>query len=651
MASSVCGMSNACDPSKTLSSEERSRVASNVLQKGKELKKAELQVAVPKYKLGKQLGAGGNAIVYKATAGSATVAVKFLVNSDRKRFARFRDEVLVVTTTLKGSPRVIPILEHHLADPQEAAISWYSMPVATTLRKHLSTASQLEVIDAIAHVSEGLAELHALNVAHRDIKPETLFFHDQTYRFGDFGIAKFPERAGLTTATEPMGPAGYMADEMIRDSMNANPFSADILSLAKTLWVLLTNQKFPFLGQYMRHGRYSLDQLLPKSEFIHEPLDDLLEASTHSIPERRPTALEFAETLRRVIEAQKDFGISNPLQWAGAEALALAVPSARIEWTTPGSIVQVLRLLSRRRALNHCFFPSGGGLDVTGADLVEGDQAIMLWHAEDRSLGTVVKPTKLTLERLAAGPHGSYATLETGKLQPFDVDRKSEWDEDLLRFDDYNYAELPPDNEYWPKNAIRVSRYFKPGMFIIAPKAGIFNQLDSYEGKGNALGRDRLRERFEAAITPRNLAAPAFHLKRRVQLVTEQPPTSVFLHGLSLEKFKRALELDAASRKERSGDDGDWFGDSPVDPATPRPNVKEFLTNLSRSEFAELYTLFEFGRGDIDSAEQLATHINENAKSALDVQYFSEKFGNGYFLKALERFGLIPAGDWTGKDG
>jgi hypothetical protein len=387
---------------------------------------------------------------------------------------------------------------------------------------------------------------------------------------------------------------------------------------------------------------------LPKSEFIHEPLDDLLEASTHSIPELRPNALEFAETLRQLLEAQKDFGIANPLQWAGAEALAFSVPSARIEWRTPESIVEVLRLLSRRRALNHCFFPSGGGLDVTGADLVEGGDAVMLWHADDQSYGTVVKPIKLTLERLAAGPRGSYATLETGELQPFNVDRKGEWDEDMLRFDDFNYTEMPPDDEYWPKNAIRISRYFKPGMFIIAPKAGIFNKIDSYEGKGNALGRDRLRERFEAAITPPHLARAPFHLKRKVQLVKEQPSKGEFLRSLPLDTFQRALELDAALFKERFEDDSDWSEKPRRNTAALRTDIKEFLAGLPRSEFAELYSLFEFGRGDIESAEDLAKWITENAKSLPDVRPLSEKFGNGYFLKAIERFGLVPAGDWTG---
>jgi hypothetical protein len=613
------------------------------------LKKPDLQALVPRYKLGKQLGAGGNAVVYQAKTSAATVAIKFLVNPDPKRFARFRDEVLVVTTTLKDSPRVVPILEHNLTDQPMAAAPWYVMPVATTLRKHLAVASQLDIIDAIANLAEGLSELHVANVAHRDIKPENLFFHDKNYRFGDFGIAKFPEGAGLTTATEPMGPAGYMADEMIRDSLKADPFKADVFSLAKTLWVLLTHQKFPFLGQYLRRGRYSLDQLLPKSKFIHEPLDDLLEASTHSVPELRPSAAEFGEALRRLLEAQNDFKIGNPLQWAGAEVLAFNVPCARIEWTTYESIVDVLRLLSRRKALNHCFFPAGGGLDVTGADLAEGGQTIVLWHAEDQRYGTVVKPIRLTLERVAAGPQGSYATLETRELQPFGVDRKGDWDEDMLRFDEYNYAELPPDNEDWPKSAIRISRYFKPGMFIIAPKGGIYNRVDSYQGKGNALGRDRLREMFEAAVTRRSTNKAPFHLKRKVQLVTEEPPVGDFLHGLPLDMFQRALELDAAMAEERFVDRSDSLAKPSAGAATLRKDIKEFLASLSTSEFGELYTLFEFGRGDIQNAEELAKWIVINAKRAPDVQYLYEKFGNGYFLKALDRFGLMPAGTGSGE--
>lgn len=79
-------------------------------------KKSELQALVPRFKLGKQLGEGGNAIVYAAKQDAEQVAVKFLLNLEKKRYGRFRDEVLVVTTVLKGSNRVIPIIEHHLPE-------------------------------------------------------------------------------------------------------------------------------------------------------------------------------------------------------------------------------------------------------------------------------------------------------------------------------------------------------------------------------------------------------------------------------------------------------------------------------------------------------------------------------------------------------
>jgi serine/threonine-protein kinase len=598
--------------------------------------------------LGKQLGAGGNAIVFSAKAGTDRYAIKFLVNPDPKRFARFCDEVLVVTTTLKHSARVIPIIEHQLVESAKTPTPWYVMPVATTLRKHLASATDLDIIEAIAQVAEGLAELHAVNVAHRDIKPENLFFHEGTYRFGDFGIAKFPESAGLTTATEPMGPAGYMADEMVRDSSKADAFCADVFSLSKTLWVLLTKQKFPFLGQYHRRGRHSLDRLIPKSDWVHEPLDDLLEAGTHSVPDMRPSAAAFAEALRQLLAAQNDFSLSNPMQWAGAEALAFSIPCTRIEWTTTDLMVDVLRLLSRRKALNHCFFPSGGGLDVTGADPVESGEAIVLWHSEEKGYGTIVKPVRLTLERLAAGPYGSYATLETGPLNRLVTEGQVEWDEDLLRYDEHNYTEMPPDDEYWPKGTIRVSRYIKPGMFIIAPKGGVYNKVDSYQGRGNALGRDALRSMFESALQPPPSREAPFELKRQVRLVHERPSTGAFLHGLPLEKFKRALELDAAMAKARFEDRSDLRSPPSADYVKVKGGIKGFLESLSSAEFAELYTLFEFGRGDIANDDDLSKWIAVNARSAPDVQYLYEKFGNGYFLRALERFGMSPTGAWAG---
>lgn len=78
-------------------------------------RKKALQAACPSVELGKELGAGGNARVYAgSSAVHGAVAVKFMLNDNTKRYDRFRDEVLVVTTRLKGSAHVLPILEHAL---------------------------------------------------------------------------------------------------------------------------------------------------------------------------------------------------------------------------------------------------------------------------------------------------------------------------------------------------------------------------------------------------------------------------------------------------------------------------------------------------------------------------------------------------------
>lgn len=610
-------------------------------------KKSELQALVPQLKLGKQLGAGGNGLVYAAKRDLEPVAVKFLLNTDAKRYSRFRDEVLVVTTVLKASKRVIPIIEHHLPDSTGAKFPWYAMPVATPIRKRLKDVPKRDIVSALAELAEGLADLHDKKVAHRDIKPENLFFFENTFRFGDFGIAKFPDSAGLTTTTEPMGPLGYMADEMLRDSASADPFKADIFSLAKTLWALLTDQPYPFLGQYSRQGRYSLDELLPQDRFVHEPLDDLLEECTHSIPDKRPGARKFAEALRSVLAAQDDFELRNPLQWAGAEALAFSVPCTRIEWTDPAAIVEVVRLLSRRDSLNHCFFPSGGGLDIIDAELTEGGAAILLWH--DARLATAVKAARLTLERLHGGPRGSYATLESAALEPFGVRERDEWCEELLCCDSHTYMALPnEDDDPRPKDIIRIARYFKPGMFIIAPKGGIFNRVDRYEGGGNALGRDKLRAAFEKGLKKSDQERATFGLRKAVRLVYQVPvPISSFLSKLDLQTFQRLLEFDEAMKEVRGFfhvADYAKILNPASDRTAKRKEILQFLRTLSAEQFGEAMALLQFGRRDFEDPEDVSRVSAREAMGRLDYEYITEKFGNDYFLKAIERFGFEIVG-------
>ena len=197
------------------------------------LDKESLQKQVPDIRLKKSLGAGGNANVYrgKPNDSGVEVAIKFLVNLDPKRYARFRDEVLVVTNRLKASPHVLPILAHSFPPtPDSTSVPWYSMPVATTLLDHTKPLKEIARFAVMMQLSEGLASLHENQVAHRDIKPQNLFIYEARACFGDFGIAKFPDASGVTTATEPMGPVGWIAPEMVENSSDEDAYKADVYS-------------------------------------------------------------------------------------------------------------------------------------------------------------------------------------------------------------------------------------------------------------------------------------------------------------------------------------------------------------------------------------------------------------------------------------
>lgn len=58
------------------------------------------------------------------------------------------------------------------------------------IRKHKSNFSENLIIDYIIQICLSLNYIHDLQVLHRDLKTENLFFKDRKIKIGDFGIAK-----------------------------------------------------------------------------------------------------------------------------------------------------------------------------------------------------------------------------------------------------------------------------------------------------------------------------------------------------------------------------------------------------------------------------------------------------------------------------
>lgn len=277
------------------------------------------------WELIKKIGEGGNAQVWEAShleLGTCALKILKVINPNKEPYKRFVAEVKVLQN-LGQVEGVLPLLSHHLPDnPNKKSPAWLAMPIATPLRDALDDKNLEDSVYAIATIAGVLSQLHERGIFHRDIKPENLYL-GKTYSIGDFGLVDYPEKEGLTVKHKQLGPRHYLAPEMLSNPTTAEGGPADVYSLAKTLWVLATGQRFPFPGEQ----RLDVPQLGIRSFLGESPktmmLDRLIERATRHDSSSRPTMAEFEEELRALLEPASQVS-TDPLNKA-AKTLSVAL--------------------------------------------------------------------------------------------------------------------------------------------------------------------------------------------------------------------------------------------------------------------------------------------------------------------------------------
>lgn len=88
-------------------------------------------------------------------------------------------------------------------------------------------------------------------IINQDIKPDNLFYDSltNTYKLGDFGIAKQLDRATANEKGRP-GTLSYMSPEVFRGEQITN--ALDLYALGMILYRLLNHFRMPFLPEYPR---------------------------------------------------------------------------------------------------------------------------------------------------------------------------------------------------------------------------------------------------------------------------------------------------------------------------------------------------------------------------------------------------------------
>lgn len=439
-----------------------------------------------------KLGEGGNAEVFlvKRASDQQELALKQLKKNNRgkEKKIRFIQEAKIMLENYPLVEGILPILDFSEEE------YWYTMPIAIPAIQYIER-NKLD-IQEIVHYTEQLCDtliyLHEKEISHRDIKPSNIYFYNEKFCFGDFGLVDFPNNTdGFTRSDKGLGAIFTIAPEMKRNPKEADGKKADVFSLAKTLWMFLTNDEKGFDGVYnyadSNHGLHNFEQY--RNVHLVE-LEQLLTESTDNDPEKRPTVKEFKKRLIEWERIYSDYDASQASDWNFLNTQLFGqAPADSSSWSNRNVIVDVLNIVGKTPAYNHMFFHDKGGMDFLSAQIAAEEGCIKLYDTQ--GICRLVKPKKLYFEGFGDNYRWNYFLLELDNLEP--VDKSCVLDEEYLvedrpahyvsgryaQYGVYDYDEGTP----LPDGYEVLLRYIK-GQFLIVMKFGPYNKINStYDGR------------------------------------------------------------------------------------------------------------------------------------------------------------------------
>jgi serine/threonine-protein kinase len=286
-----------------------------------------------RYRIEREIGAGGMAVVYLArdVKHDRDVALKvlrpeFVAAVGTERFLR----EITVTANLRH-PHILPLHDSGEVD----GLLFYVMPYVEgeSLRDKLDADRRLSIgesIEIAKVVAGALDYAHRRGVVHRDIKPENILLQDGQPVVADFGIALAGAEAGGTRLTETgvsIGTPQYMSPEQLTGDREVDG-RCDVYALGAVLYEMLTGET-PHTG---KTAQAVLARILSESP---TPIGDLRDtvpgqvvAAVHRSLAKTPadrfqTAAEFATAI-------VDGGVDNRANRRPAKQRAPAVWLAAI---------------------------------------------------------------------------------------------------------------------------------------------------------------------------------------------------------------------------------------------------------------------------------------------------------------------------------
>jgi serine/threonine protein kinase len=285
---------------------------------------------IGKYKVICELGAGGQANVYRAHHPelSRDVVIKIVRPrglQDAETTIPSLPDSLIRQVIAEGRllaqlnhPNIAQIYDADLANGYPILVMEYIEGQSLDQYQRTQSLSWREIADLLARIARATAAAHARGIVHRDIKPQNIVIRrDGVPKLIDFGLSQMNDAWNQQEQPPGIsGTLGFMAPEQARGDFTEVGPAVDIFSLGAVLYFLLTGHP-PYHGSSSLTGinLFAILDRAKRCEWDRDALEDpklpvpLVSICTRAMAplpsERFATAIQFAEALEAFFAVPK----------------------------------------------------------------------------------------------------------------------------------------------------------------------------------------------------------------------------------------------------------------------------------------------------------------------------------------------------------